>query len=83
MIDVNAMEETNQCDKCLHKDVCQFKNELADATEQLKHTDIRVTDIFGKNRLIKLHDIPYIRPIKLICKHCMILPANTLLRKTD
>ena len=83
MTDVNAMEETNQCDKCVHRYVCRFKEELTNVTKQLKETQVEVMNIFGERVFIKLYDISYIRPIKLICKYCLILPENTLMRKTD
>ena len=83
MTDVNTMEKTNQCDKCVHRYVCKFKEELTNVTKQLKETQVEVINIFGEGSFIKLYDIPYIRPIKLICKHCMMPPESTLLRKTD
>lgn len=83
MTDINTMEETNQCDKCVHRYICKFKEELINVTKQLKETQVEVTNILGERIFIKLYDIPYIRPIKLICKHCMMPPSNTLLRKTD
>lgn len=76
---IEVLDGTNQCDKCAHKDVCRFKKEFVNATEQLMRTTIST----GENNMIRLCDIPYIRPVKLICKYCLILPENTLMRKTD
>lgn len=58
------------CTKCAHKDVCQFKEEYSAAQAAVDDVSVNLpTKDEHTNRHIRLHDIPWIEPVELKCKH--------------
>ena len=58
------------CTRCSHREVCLFKDEFLRASEAVNEVRVdRPTK--GKNAIsfIKICDIPWIKPVELICEH--------------
>lgn len=63
-----TMNNTNimLCTNCIHRDVC--KNDEEFKIVQLAITSMKI-DLGGDNNIVRLCDIPYIKPVELQCKY--------------
>jgi len=60
------------CEHCAHREICKFKDEFLRATKTVNETEVLLPiapDQAYTVRSIKLHDISWIEPVKLVCKH--------------
>lgn len=60
-----------QCARCMHCEVCSLKNLFLAAQKEVDKTIVPLDSEDGKGRMIKIHDIPFIEPVELKCKHYM------------
>lgn len=53
------------CTRCSHREVCSLKGQFLEAVKSAN--DITVS--CGEKSIIRLRDIPWIKPIELVCTH--------------
>lgn len=80
MVHMFGVKETC-CTKCTHKDVCQFKEEYQAAQAAVDNVSVNLPAKDERaNRYINLHDIPWIEPVELKCKHFIPVGPNVAMR---
>ena len=58
------------CTRCSHREVCIFKDEFLRALEAVNEVRVdRPTKEKNAISFIKICDIPWIKPVELICEH--------------
>lgn len=80
MVHMFGVKETC-CTKCAHKDVCQFKEEYLAAQTAVDNVSVNLPAKDERtNRYINLHNIPWIEPVELKCKHFIPAAQNVAVR---
>ena len=79
-----GLRETS-CTRCSHREVCSFKDEFLRALEAVNEVTVnRPAKEENNVSFIKLCDIPWIKPVELICQHYQkCQPVNRNLSKED
>lgn len=67
---MGGVKET-QCTRCAHREVCSLKINFLAAQEAVDNTTVYLDSEDGRGRMIKLRDMPFIKPVELQCKHYM------------
>lgn len=65
------------CTNCAHKDVCLCKERFLKAVEAIDEVVVNLPPVDGKTCTIRLHDIPWIKPVELVCSHYMSKTNST------
>ena len=64
-----------QCSSCIHLDICSVKVKFLDAQRAVDELIVYSDLPGGKQGMVKLHDIGFIKPVELRCIH--YLPKKT------
>lgn len=67
---MGGVKET-MCTRCAHCEVCALKNNFLAAQEAVDNTTVYLDSDDGKVRMMKIHDMPFIKPVNLECKYYM------------
>ena len=57
------------CTSYIHREVCVLKNDFLEAQSQVFNMTVHKESSDGTHTMIKLCDIPFIKPIDLECKY--------------
>lgn len=57
------------CTTCIHREVCALKNDFLEAQRQVDEVNICKEEKDGAHSVIKLCNIPFIKPVNLECKY--------------
>ena len=58
-----------QCSSCIHADICSVKVKFLDAQRALDELIVYSDLPGGKQGMVKLHDVGFIKPVELKCIH--------------
>lgn len=66
------------CRNCSHQEVCSFKDEFLNAREAVNNVSVQRPSDGDEICYIQLCDIPWIKPVGLVCSHYIAKPNNNI-----